>query len=255
MATIKIGSARKDENSTYTGGKAGDQLQTSSTNDTVGEVSMQTMYTHTKGWYVFRAKKTTHATKLATAMKTACNNAKIGYDQGNRLGIIKYGTSTTTATECDCSSLVRQCIIEATGADPGNFTTSTEATKLAATGLFEDKFAYVSQSKTPLYNGDILVTKTKGHTAIVVSGNSRSSSTNSSSSSSTSSTSYYSKYTGTSTKIDTVFKSIGVPSKYYGSWTKRKPVAKANGYSAYVGTSAQNLALVKLAKNGKLIKP
>ena len=41
-----------------------------------------------------------------------------------------------------------------------------------ATGLFT-KIAYVNQSKTPVYNGDILVTKTKGHTVIVVSGNPR----------------------------------------------------------------------------------
>ena len=179
MATLKIGSARHDENGEYSGGSAGDQTQTSSTNDTKGEVSMQTMYTHSKGWYVFRFKKASYATKAASAMKTACNNANIGYDQGNRLGIIMYGTATKTKTECDCSSLVRQCVIEACGTDPGNFTTANEATKLAATGLFEDKFSYVSQTKTPLYNGDILVTKSKGHTVIVVSGNARSESTSS----------------------------------------------------------------------------
>jgi len=174
---IYIGSARKDENGTYSGGATGDQLQTSSTNDLAGEVGMQTMYTHSKGWYILRPKLTTVANALATLMKKACNNANIGYDQGNRLGIITYGISTSTKTECDCSSLVRQCIREATGTDPGNFTTAAEATMLAATGLFEDKIAYVSQAKTPVYNGDVLVTKTKGHTAIVVSGNSRSSTT------------------------------------------------------------------------------
>ena len=186
MATIYVGSARIDENGNSSGGSAGDQKQTSSTNDTKGEVSMQTMYTHSKGWYIIRAKKVTYANKIASAMKTACNNANIGYDQGNRLGIIKYGTDTTTKTECDCSSLVRQCVIEATGTDPGNFTTANEATKLAATGLFEDKIAYVSQSKTPVYNGDILVTKSKGHTVIVVSGNARSSSSSDSLSTSSS---------------------------------------------------------------------
>ncbi len=189
MATIMIGSARIDENGKATGGAAGDQKQTSSTNDTAGEVSMQSMYTHSKGWYILRPTSVSVANKLAELMKTACNNANIGYDQNNRLGIITYGINTTTKTECDCSSLVRECVKEATGTDPGNFTTANEATKLAATGLFESKIAYVSQSKTPVYNGDVLVTKTKGHTVIVVSGNARSSDSTSSSSASSSSSS------------------------------------------------------------------
>ncbi|MCD7734526.1 MAG: peptidoglycan-binding protein [Clostridiales bacterium] len=170
---IYIGSARHDENGAYSGGAAGDQLQTSSTNDKAGEVSMQAMYTHSKGWYILRLVSVDHANDLAYLMTQACNNSCIGYDQGNRLAIISAGISTTKKTECDCSSLVRACVIKATGADPGNFTTANEATKLAATGLFEEKVAYVSQAKTPVYNGDILVTKTKGHTVIVVSGNPR----------------------------------------------------------------------------------
>ncbi len=173
MATIYIGSARKDENGAYAGGNAGDQLQTSNTNDTAGEVSMQTMYTHSKGWYVFRPIDSSLAEKLADRMKTACNNKHIGYDQGNRLGIISYGIDTTTNTECDCSSLVRQCLKEASGVDVGNFTTATEASMLENSGLFDEKISYVSQSSTPVYNGDILVTKSKGHTAIVVDGNPR----------------------------------------------------------------------------------
>ena len=41
------------------------------------------------------------------------------------------------------------------------------------------KIAYVSQAKTPIYNGDILVTKTKGHIVVVVSGHPRSQTQNS----------------------------------------------------------------------------
>lgn len=171
--SIVIGSARADERGKLSGGAAGDQKQVSS-NDTVGEVSMQAMYTHSKGWYILRPKSVAHANAIAANMKAACNNKNIGYDQGNRLGIIKYGIATNTKTECDCSSLVRACIKEATGKDLGNFTTANEATVLEATGLFEPRVAYVSQSKTPVYNGDVLVTKTKGHTVIVVSGNPRS---------------------------------------------------------------------------------
>lgn len=172
--SIKIGSARVDERGKYSGGSAGDQKQTSATNDTAGEVSIQNMYTHSKGWYILRPKSVAHANAIAERMMAGCNNKNLGYDQGNRLGVIKYGINTKTKTECDCSSLVRQCVKEATGKDPGNFTTANEAAALLATGLFEDKVAYVSQVKTPVYNGDILVTKTKGHTVIVVWGNPRS---------------------------------------------------------------------------------
>jgi hypothetical protein len=106
-------------------------------------------------------------------MKKACNNNNIGYSQSDRYGVNKYGISTKTKTNCDCSSLVRQCVKEASGKDPGDFSTYDEADKLEATDLFEKRIAYISQAKTPVYNGDVLVTKTKGHTIIVVSGNPR----------------------------------------------------------------------------------
>lgn len=65
---------------------------------------------------------------------------------------------------------------------------------------------------------------------------------------------YYKKYTGISTQIDIVFKAIGVSSKYYGSWKKRKPIALKNGILSYIGTTSQNLKLIQLAKQGKLKK-
>ena len=65
---------------------------------------------------------------------------------------------------------------------------------------------------------------------------------------------YYPKYYGSSTSLDTILKAIGVPAKYYGSWSKRKPLAKANGISLYIGTASQNTKLKNLAKQGKLKK-
>lgn len=169
---IMVASARSDERGKYTGGKPGDQKQTSKTNDTKGEVSMQPMYTHSKGWYILRPKKVSHADAIAELGIKAANNPNIGYSQSDRLGVVKHGINTKVKTNADCSSLVRQAVREATGKDPGNFTTANEARVLAATGLFT-RITYVNQSKTPVYNGDILVTKTKGHTVIVVSGNPR----------------------------------------------------------------------------------
>ena len=181
--SIMVGSARIDERGNASGGAAGDQKQTSATNDLAGEVSMQAMYSHSKGWYILRPKSAAHAAKMAALMKAACNNANIGYDQGNRLGVVQHGIMSAVKTECDCSSLVRQVVKEATGKDPGNFTTSNEAAALEATGLFESKRSYTSQSATPVYDGDVLVTKSKGHTVIVVSGNARSAAAGSGSSS------------------------------------------------------------------------
>lgn len=63
---------------------------------------------------------------------------------------------------------------------------------------------------------------------------------------------YYSRYTGSSTKIDVVFNAIGVPSAYTGSWAKRKDVANANGIKLYIGSNKQNLELIELAMLGKL---
>lgn len=71
----------------------------------------------------------------------------------------------------------------------------------------------------------------------------------------TTESSCYGKYTGTSTRIDEVFTTIGVPNCYLGSYNKRKPIAQANGISSYTGTAEQNLTLIKMAKNGVLLKP
>lgn len=166
--TVIFGSARMDENGKITGGEAGDQ--------TGREVSTQNYYMHKKGWYCLRPKIADVANILAISMLQACNNDNIGYDQNNRAGVIacvrKYGTmeKISEKTESDCSSLVRACCIQA-GFDPGNFNTAGEVDALESTGRFEKKFDVKSSDE--LYDGDVLVTKTKGHTVIVVNGKDR----------------------------------------------------------------------------------
>lgn len=166
---VIIGSARVDEKGKYAGGKDGDQKQTSKS-DYSGEVSMQKFYVHKKGWKIIRFKNPQHALNAAAAMTFACNNPNIGYDQTGRAGVLKTGVTTTTPVDCDCSSLVRECFKEATGIDPGDFNTSNEAKVLEKTGLV-DVFPYYTGDT--LFTGDILVTKTKGHTVIVVRGETR----------------------------------------------------------------------------------
>lgn len=166
--SILIGSARHDENGKYSGGKVGDQKQKIASDglDHSGEVSVQNFYEHKKVWEILRAKDANFAKALSFCMAVACNNPNIGYDQSNRLGVYKYGVDTQTKTETDCSELVRACIKQC-GHNVSDFTTANEADVLVKSGLFEKK-TYSKQSD--LYNGDILVTKTKGHTVIVLSG-------------------------------------------------------------------------------------
>lgn len=234
MSKWIIGSARGDERGWASGGAAGDQKQRDLW-DFAGEVSLEEYYTHSKGWVVLRPKKDAHANGIADAMCRACLNEKIGYDQGNRLGIIKYGINTTTKTECDCSSLVRQCIIEATGFDPGNFTTWNEANVLMSTGLF-DRIEYHWWVR--LKTGDILVTKTKGHTVVVVLGDPRAV--------------IYPRYTGNSPSIVVALRAVG---EMDITFTNRARIAQANGIRDYTGTAQQNTEMVNRLKAGTLVKP
>ena len=229
MAVI-IGSARHDEHGNcYSSGKAGDQ--------TGQEVSTQNFYNHSKGWNVLRAKDNKVAEKLAEAMQIACGNKNIGYDQSERYGVIKHGINTKVKTECDCSSLVRACIIYASGKDVGDFNTSNERPVILKSGLFKDVGSY-KQGDT-LYNGDILVTRTKGHTVIVVSGAKKSKGK------------YYPKYTGNSGSIVEALKSVGEDDV---SKEHRAEIAKKNGFSNFKFTSEENSKMISLLKKGKLKK-
>jgi len=121
---------------------------------------------HSKGWIGLRAKDSALAEKLAKGMQIACDNPNIGYDQNERLGVVRNGIETKVKTECDCSSLVR-AVLKYAGVEVTNFTTATEKAIIMATGLFDE---VKINSAADVTNGMILVTKTKGHTVIVVSG-------------------------------------------------------------------------------------
>ena len=171
MAVI-IGSARGDENGKAHGGRAGDQ--------TGREVSTQNWYKHSKGWRVFRAKSVAAAEKIAQAMEAACANPHIGYDQYERGTLYaaaeKVGFdpgAVTTDTETDCSALVRVCCAFA-GIMVPNFRTPDEPEKLLASGAFvELTSAKYTDSSTYLRRGDILDTRTQGHTVVVLSNGSK----------------------------------------------------------------------------------
>lgn len=166
---VKVGSARIDENGNATGGKAGDQIGK--------EVSTQNWYLHKKGWRVFRVKDPVKAAKIAVAMQAACDNSKIGYDQYQRNTLYtqasKVGfdiSKVTVACETDCSALVRVCCAYAGIMGlPSGFRTGNMPKNLLATGEFVELTGskYTNQSDY-LGAGDILVTKSSGHTIVVL---------------------------------------------------------------------------------------
>lgn len=159
--SVIFGSARHDENGKYVNGKAGDQ--------TGSEVSTQSFYMHSKGWYALRAKDVNLANRIAEGMKIACANNNIGYNQKERNGVVTYGIKTSHKVNSDCSALVR-AVLKWAGVNVSNFTTANEKNVLMATGLFS---CYTITNSSQCYTGDILVTKTSGHTGVIVSGNSR----------------------------------------------------------------------------------
>ena len=164
---VKIGSARMGENGKITGGKPGDQ--------TGREVSTQNWYAHSKGWRVFRAKNAGVGCKIAECMSKICANDKIGYNQAQRgtlyAAVKGHGfdpDALKIKVNTDCSAAVRVCCCYA-GITVGNFNTSNEASYLLATGAFvELTGSEYTRSSDRLRKGDILVTRTKGHTVVVL---------------------------------------------------------------------------------------
>lgn len=168
MATVVyVGNAVCDENGNARGGKPGNQ--------TGKELRIQPWYLNKKGWRVFRAKDSEVAKKIANDMRWACENMAIGYNQSTRNTLYNaakpFGFDCERVTElceCDCSSLVRVCILYA-GIKINDFNTSTEPTRLLNTGAFEEMIGEkYTDSPDYLSEGMILVTRTKGHTCVVL---------------------------------------------------------------------------------------
>ena len=169
MATVRVGSARIDERGKAYGGKAGDQ--------TGRELSTQKWYLHKMGWRVFRAKSRDAALKIAADMEAACGNSHIGYDQWQRNTLYKAAEplgfdcgKVRTDCETDCSALVRVCCAYAGIMGlPSDFRTGNMPANLMATGAFvELRGAKYTDQSAYLGKGDILVTKTHGHTVVVL---------------------------------------------------------------------------------------
>lgn len=166
---VRFGSARIDENGNARGGAAGDQNGK--------EVSTQGWYKHAKGWRVFRAIEPEAREKIAECMEMACVNPNIGYDQNQRGTLYAaaepFGFDVSKVdkkVETDCSALVRVCLAYA-GIMVGNFNTASQAKVLLATGKIKEMVGSKYTDKPDnLLAGDILVTRTQGHTVVVIEG-------------------------------------------------------------------------------------
>lgn len=165
---VRIGNARIDENGRVSGGQAGDQ--------TGLEVAIEPWYLHSKGWVIIRAKDSQIAEKIAADMEMACKNDLIGYDQSTSWDLYdkvrQYGWDCSrlkVAAETDCSSLVRTCVAYATGKNIPWFSTLNQVIVLSDTGYF-DIITDAKYTCSPDYvrRGDILCTRTQGHTVVVL---------------------------------------------------------------------------------------
>ena len=175
--TIKVSSARIDENGRATGGKAGDQ--------TGKELATQTAYIWSGGWDVcIRIKNITKRKKYIAFIKWACNSPLVGYDQNQRLTLYNALKAIdfdykklTKKVECDCSSLVACGLIVAgfTKINPScttrNLESNMKSTYPKSFTFFDSAYEHGNHTKVSTWwrNGDIL-NKRGHHVVTVVSG-------------------------------------------------------------------------------------
>ena len=169
---VKIGHASISEIGTISG-KAGDQ--------TGKEVFTRNWYKHSKGWVTLEFIDPKMGEYAAEAMEMACANPDIGYNQyenqtlWNDVKPFDWNPSKTTKkVNTDCARLIRVCVqyaVAKCGLDIiiPDFYTVTEAAVLMATGLFKKHTeAKYNTQDTYLKRGMIQVTKTKGHTLMIL---------------------------------------------------------------------------------------
>lgn len=160
--SVYLISASINEKGTANGGKPGNQGN---------ELKRRVYYNHSKGWVYLRPKSSIVADKIVYAAEAAYKNKHIGYCQEHRQTsydeLQKVGfdpAKLTKDVETDCSMLVRICCAYA-GVILKNFTTPTQKQIMLDSGAFTEIHPIDSSY---LCAGDILVTKTQGHTEIVV---------------------------------------------------------------------------------------
>lgn len=246
---IKIVHASIDENKRAKGGLAGDQ--------TGKEVCVRDWYS--KPWeFVLRHPNENIAHGAANIAYMLADSQLVGYDQNERNSLYnklkEFGFSvgpyiaSGIKTETDCSAFVTACYVCAgikTLQYSGNAPTTSTMKKVYKSAGFNvlDQAKFLKTDDF-LKKGDILV-KPGSHTVICLESGARDGLPDTD-------IYYYQSYTGSSDSIVTALACVGVKdtSKAY-----RKKIAEVNGIANYSGTAAQNQRLLKLLKEGYLIKP
>ena len=154
--SIMIGHAGSDENGKYNGGAAGDQ--------TGKEVCTRTWYN--RPWNkVLRPKSPYVAAEMVRAMREACSNDNIGYDQGQRTTLYTQAKAVgwniaaiAVPCETDCSALIAVCANAAGVSVSKDIYTGNMVRALDATGQFDvlTDSKYLTSDKY-LLAGDVLV--------------------------------------------------------------------------------------------------
>ena len=154
--SIMIGHASSDERGKYNGGQAGDQNGK--------EVCIRDLYN--RPWNkVVRPKSAYVAADMVRAMRDACYNDNIGYDQYQRTSLYTQAKETgwdlgsiTVPCETDCSALIAVCVNAAGVAVSKDIYTGNMVKALKATGQFDilADGKYLSSDQY-LQAGDVLV--------------------------------------------------------------------------------------------------
>lgn len=167
--SVLVGSAKLNEFGGISGGQPGDQKGGQ-------EVATQPWYKHKKGWYVIRPVDESVAAKIAQCMEWICANDNIGYCQTHRhtleeaAATFQYDVSKVNVPcETDCSAAVKVCILYA-GISVGDMSTS----EMPRIFRSHPDFTFIEDSlycdySNLLRRGDILVTRSSGHTVVVLS--------------------------------------------------------------------------------------
>lgn len=135
------------------------------------ELSTKNRYLHSNGWIALRAIDPAQREQIVLTMERACDNDDLGYSQPAQNTLYENVKSrdfdpvkTIKKVNTDCSALVQVCVNFA-DIKASNFITSSEVRVLMATGAFEQFTDDMRcKSSARLLRGDVLVTRTKGHT-------------------------------------------------------------------------------------------
>lgn len=171
MASVMMAHLSIDERGKTKGGKAGDQ--------TGREAYKRLWYLHKLGWYVLRPIDPKDAEIIATTMEDIVENDNIGYDQGQRNTLLDAGrkvgydaSKITTKVEGDCSKGVQFCCFAA-GIQAGKWNDGFRTGNMIPTMMATGRFVKLTANKycrtsVNLMRGDILVTRSSGHTTVII---------------------------------------------------------------------------------------